>query len=121
RLEQALSDAFNSTPPPTFGSTARFGQSLSALQPLSILIGETGWQTAVPPFAQSAYYGKENVKVTTEAAQAQIYSQLVRSAGCDPALRSVLIFGLEDEPNLDRFQSGLIRANGTLKPSYNAL
>jgi hypothetical protein len=121
RLKQALWDAFNSTPQPTFGSTARFGQSLAALQPLSIMIGETGWQTAIPPSAKHAYYGKENVKVTSEATQAQIYSQLVRTAGCDPTLRSVLIFGLEDEPNLDRFQSGVIRADETHKPSYDAV
>jgi hypothetical protein len=121
RLKQALWDAFNSTPQPTFGWTPRFGQSVAALQPLSIMIGETGWQTAIPPSARNAYYGVENVKVTSEATQAQIYSQLVRTAGCDPALRSVLIFGLEDEPNLDRFQSGLIRADGTHKPSYDAV
>jgi hypothetical protein len=121
RLKQALWDAFNSTPQPTFGSTPRFGDSVAALQPLSIMIGETGWQTAIPPSARHAYYGQENVKVTSEAAQAQVYSQLVRTAGCDPTLRSVLIFGLEDEPDLDRFQSGLIRADGTNKPSYDAV
>ena len=121
RLKQALWDAFSYTPQPTFGSAPRFGQSANALTPTSITIGETGWQTAIPPSARDAYFGKENVKVTGEATQAQIYGQLVRSAGCDPDLRSVLIFGLIDEPNLDRFQSGLVRANGTHKPSYAAV
>ena len=121
RLKQALWDAFSYTPQPTFGSVPRFGQSVAALMPTSIMIGETGWQTAVAPSARGAYYGTENVKVTSEASQAQIYSQLVQTAGCDPDLRSVLIFGLQDEPNLDRFQSGLIRADGTLKPSYGAV
>jgi hypothetical protein len=121
RLKQALWDAFAFTPQPTFGSLPRFGQSVAELTPVSIMIGETGWQTAIPPSARAAYFGKENVKVTSEATQAQVYSQLVRSAGCDPNLRSVMIFELVDEPNLDRFQSGLIRADGTYKPSYDAV
>ena len=117
----ALWDAFSTTPQPTFGAIPRPGQTLAALVPMSITIGETGWQTAIPPSSQGAYFGKENVKVTSEANQAQVYTELVRTAGCDPDLRSVLIFELQDEPDLDRFQAGLLRADGTKKPSFQAM
>ena len=50
-----------------------------------------------------------------------IYSSLLRYVACDPAFDSVLFFGLQDEPNLDRWQAGLIRADGTPRPSYDAV
>ena len=67
------------------------------------------------------YFGAESITPTTRAAQARIYSALLRYVACDPAFESVLFFGLQDEPNLDRWQAGLIRANGTARPSYNAV
>ena len=33
----------------------------------------------------------------------------------------MLFFGLADEPDLDRWQAGLIRADGTLRPAYGAV
>ena len=55
---------------------------------------------------------------TTEAAQAAIYPALLRYVACDPAVEAVLFFGLQDEPNLDRWQAGLMRADGSARPSY---
>jgi hypothetical protein len=37
---------------------------------------------------------------------------------CDPSVESVLFFNLVDESNLDRWQSGLMRADWTRRPSY---
>jgi hypothetical protein len=40
---------------------------------------------------------------------------------CDPAVSDLLFFHLVDEPQLSGFQSGLIRADGTRRPSYFAV
>jgi hypothetical protein len=45
----------------------------------------------------------------------------VRQLACDPAVTDVLLFHLVDEPDLRGFQSGLIRADGSLRPSYGAV
>jgi hypothetical protein len=61
------------------------------------------------------------VQPTTEARQAAIYSSLVRYAACDSTVDALLFFGLRDEPNLSRWQAGLMRANGTPRRSYVAV
>ena len=38
-----------------------------------------------------------------------------------PSVSSLLFFGLVDEPDLGRWQAGLIRADGTLRPAYGAV
>ena len=106
RIKQAFWDAFHGTGQKTFEDGLR------------LRLDEVGWQVAVPPPAQHAYFGKETVKPTTEAAQASIYASLVRYAACDPAVTSLLFFGLRDEPNLARWQAGLVRADGSPRPSY---
>ena len=83
-------------------------------------LDEVGWQVAVASNLRP-YFGAESIAPTTEAAQAGIYSALLRYVACDPAFDSVLFFGLQDEPSLDRWQAGLIRADGTLRPSYHAV
>ena len=75
----------------------------------------------VHPSAQYAYQGAENIQPTDEASQARIYGQLIRFLACDPNVSSLLFFGLSDEPELDRWQAGLIRADGTLRPAYGAV
>ena len=108
RVKQAFWDAFGGTGQKTFE------------QGLRAKLDEVGWQVAVasslPP-----YFGAESIAPTTEAAQAGIYSALLRYVACDPAFNSVLFFGLQDERNLDRWQAGLIRADGSLRPSYHAV
>jgi hypothetical protein len=109
RVKQAFWDAFAGTRQKTFE------------QGLKVKFDEVGWQVAVPPPAAGAYFGAESISPTTEAAQAGIYAALLRYVACDPSADAVLFFGLRDEPNLDRWQAGLIRADGTPRPSYNAV
>ena len=109
RIKQAFWDAFGGTRQKTFE------------QGLRVKYDEVGWQVAVVPEALPAYYGTENVVPTTEATQAAIYAGLLRYVACDPATDAVLFFGLQDEPNLDRWQAALMRADGTPRPSYNSV
>jgi len=109
RIKQAFWDAFHGTGQKTFESG------------LKMKLDEVGWQVAIVPEASSAYYGAESVTPTTEANQASIYAALIRLVACDPSVDSVLFFGFEDEENLDRWQSGLIRADGTHRPSYDSV
>jgi len=109
RVKQAFWDAFGGTGQKTFE------------QGLRVKLDEVGWQVAVPPASAGAYFGAESISPTTEAAQAGIYAGLLRYVACDPAFDSVLFFGLQDEPNLDRWQAGLMRADGSRRPSYDAV
>ena len=109
RIKQAFWDAFGGTGQKTFE------------QGLRVKFDEVGWQVAVPAQALPAYFGVENIVPTTEAAQASIYAGLLRYVACDPATDSVLFFGLQDEPNLDRWQAALMRADGTTRPSYDSV
>ena len=124
RLKQELWDAFSDTaqPVPDWQPSALlYGQSVAALTPVKIWIGEIGWQVAVKTGAGSPYFGRESVETTTERRQAQIYSDLVRMMNCDPLVDGMLFYGLIDEPNLDRFQSGLLRADWTKRPSFSSV
>jgi hypothetical protein len=85
---------------------------------LTFKLDEVGWQVAIPSGSRRAYFGRESVRPTTERAQAKIYDSLVRSVACDPSVRSLLFFGLIDEPNLDRWQAGLVRADKSRRPSW---
>ena len=86
--------------------------------PLTFKLDEVGWQVAIPSGSRRAYFGRESVRPTTERAQAKIYDRLIRSVACDPSVRSLLFFGLIDEPNLDRWQAGLVRADKSRRPSW---
>ena len=122
RLKQALWDAFSGTAQPvpdSQPSVLRYGQGLAALKPVKIWIGEIGWQVKVK--AGSPYFGRESVQTTTEANQAKIYPELVRMMNCDPLVDGMLFYGLIDDPNLDRFQAGLLRADWTKRPSYRTV
>jgi hypothetical protein len=69
----------------------------------------------------SSYYGRENVPVTDEATQAAIYGELVRRLSCDPSVTDLLFLHLVDETDLSGFQSGLERADGSHRPSYDVV
>ena len=53
--------------------------------------------------------------------QSDVYSALIGYYACDPSVRSMLYYGLVDEPDLERWQAGLIRADGTRRPSYGTV
>jgi hypothetical protein len=92
-----------------------------AAPPLTLFLDETGWQATILPSERSAYSGRENSKTVSEATQARIYGDLVRFVECDPSVTALDLFHLVDESDLDRFQSGLVRADGTHRASYDAV
>jgi hypothetical protein len=117
RIKQAAWDAFNGTAQPVF---AERGLPPPA-HPLRLDLDETGWQVAIPAALRGLYTGKESVTPIDELTQADYYSQIVRFVGCDTDVRSLSFFHLVDEQDLDRWQSGLIRRDGSHRPSYAAV
>ena len=115
RVKQAVWDAFNGTGQPTFPEA---GMPRGPARTLKLRLNEVGWQVAIPPASRASYFGKESVVTTDEGTQAAIYGNLIPLLACDPAVESVLFFNLVDESNLDRWQSGLLRADWTKRPSY---
>jgi hypothetical protein len=115
RIKQAVWDAFNGTGQPTFEET---GMPRGPVRTLKFRLNEVGWQVAIPPTSRGAYYGKESVVTTDEGTQAAIYGNLIPLLACDPTVKSALFFNLVDEANLDRWQSGLLRADWTPRPAY---
>jgi len=114
RVKQAVWDAFNGTGQPTVEEAGM----PRVRRTLKLRLNEVGWQVAIPPGSRGAYFGKESVVTTDEGTQAAIYGNLIPLLACDPAVKSVLFFNLVDEANLDRWQSGLMRADWTRRPSY---
>jgi hypothetical protein len=114
RVKQAVWDAFAGTGQPTF---AEAGTPTTG-RPLTIVIDEVGWQVGV---GGPGYYGQENVPVVDESTQARIYAGVVQLAECDPSISTVHFFHLLDEADLDRFQSGLFRLNGTPRASAESV
>ena len=109
RVKQALWDAFAGTAQPTVEGGLR------------ISLDEVGWQTAIPLASQAGYTGAETVAVTSDRAQAQVYRELIAHAECDPSIADVLFMPFVDEADLAGFQSGLERADGTKRPSYDTV
>ena len=107
RIKQALWDAFDGTAQKT------------TLNGLKLYLDEVGWQVSTE--GNGAYTGSENVRVTTEEAQAAIYDQLVRFAVCDPDVAQVNIFGYWDERDRGGWQSAPRRADGSARPANAAL
>ena len=75
----------------------------------------------MPTSAQAAYSGSETVSVTSDASQATVYGQIVARAACDSSIASVLYSPFVDESQLAGFQSGLVRADGSKRPSYDTV
>lgn len=109
RIKQAIWDAFGGTAQPTVEQGLRFK------------LAELGHQVGILPALAGAYSGAENVRVTTEEVQAQIYAQVVARALCDPSIASLLFFGLYDEADLGRFQAALMRVDKSKRAAYDAV
>ena len=118
RIKQAFWDAFNGTAQPTF---AESGKSL--FKPVKFDLDEVGWQVAPLPALASLYTGVETpgTKLISEDDQAAYYRDTVTLAECDPGVRMLSFFHLVDETDLGRWQSGLERADGSHRPSYDAV
>jgi hypothetical protein len=120
RIKQAFWDAFHGTAQPTFAEAGRtsFGR------PVKFVLDEVGWQVAPLPQLAGLYFGTETekpAKLVSEARQAQYSSQAIILAECDPSVRLLSFFHLPDERDLNRWQSGLERANGSLRPAADAV
>jgi hypothetical protein len=113
RIKQAVWDAFNGTAQPTFAEPG------APLRTMKFRLNEVGWQVAIPPGSRAAYSGQENVPLTDDGNQAAIYGNLIPYLACDASVRSLLFFNMVDAPDLKDWQSGLLRADWTLRPSYN--
>ncbi|MFL5929822.1 MAG: hypothetical protein ACJ75P_01075 [Gaiellaceae bacterium] len=121
RIKQAVWDAFHGTAQPTFAEAGK-PVSMAALPSLRIRLNELGWQVAIPDSSIDAYYGHESVsRLSDERTQADIYAGLIPYYACDSSIRSMLYYGLVDEPDLDRWQAGLIRADRTRRASFAAV
>ena len=94
---------------------------------------EQGFQTAVPEDKRALYSGAETERLalapvagrstaSTEPApdQATQLADAVRLASCQPAVGAIFNFELADEPDLSGWQSGVLWADRTPKPSYAA-
>jgi hypothetical protein len=105
RVKQAFWDAFAGTGQPTVE------------QGLKLRVDEIAWQTAVPGWARGPYFGRETASVTSERAHAANYAKLVELAACDASISALYFLHLRDDPDLERFQSGLYRADGSARPA----
>jgi hypothetical protein len=118
RIKQAVWDAFHGTAQPTF---AEVGKTFTT--PLRLDLDEVGWQVLIPPSLVSLYTGVETpgMHLIDEQTQAAYYADTIRKAECDPSVRMLSFFHLIDETELDRWQSGLERADGSHRASYDAV
>ena len=114
RIKQAFWDAFRGTRQPTFREGTGRGR-------MAFRLDELGWQVGIVPAARAAYHGRESVRTTNESTQSGIYNAAIRYLACDASVRSVLFFLLRDEPDLERWQAGVVRADGSLRPSFGSV
>jgi hypothetical protein len=116
RIKQAVWDAFHGTAQTPYAERRK-----TFAKPLLFDLDEVGWQVGILPAFASLYTGTENTGTTSEATQAQVYADLVKQAACDPTVRLLNFFHLSDEVDLKTWQSGLVRADGSHRPSYDSV
>jgi hypothetical protein len=118
RIKQAVWDAFHGTAQATFAEPGK-----TFARPLKLDLDEVGWQVAPLPALAGLYYGTENKALVpvSEQTQADYYRETIMLAECDPAVRMLSFFHLVDELDLDRWQSGLERADRSHRPAYDSV
>jgi hypothetical protein len=118
RVKQAVWDAFHGTAQAT---VAEPGKTFA--RPLKLDLDEVGWQVAIPLGLAALYFGAETPGLVpvSEQTQADYYRDAIRFAECDSSIRMLSIFHLIDEHDLDRWQSGLERADGSHRPAYDSV
>jgi hypothetical protein len=123
KLLTALSDGFSGT-----------AQPLPGMGRVSVWYMEQGFQTTIDAAKRGLYHGTETDRqalpaVASRAAagsdslaadQATQLADALRLAYCQPEVGAFFNFELADEPNLAGWQSGLLWADLTPKPSYAA-
>lgn len=110
KLVAALGDAFD--------GSAQAGSSLP------VVYTEFGVQTRVPERLRGLYENHDHpaardaVDRTTQAAY---YTRAIQLAACQPTVEALLLFLALDEPDLSRWQSGILYVDGSWKPSRTAV
>jgi hypothetical protein len=96
-----------------FNGTAQRGSKLP------IVYDEYGIDSLIPARKATLYHGREpaTTRPISEGLQAERYSQALLMAACQPNVRGFLIFHVTDEPDYNRWQSGLYYPDGTPKTS----
>jgi hypothetical protein len=86
---------------------------------MPIVYDEFGVQSRIPAAKQAEYEGFKpaSERPVTETTQARYYVEALALAACEPTVETFLIFHVSDEPDLDRWQSGLYYADDTPKTS----
>lgn len=87
---------------------------------LPIYYTEYGHQSIVPKAKEDRYRGRElsTTKPVDETTQADFYRRALLMARCQPTVKALLFFLIRDEPDLARWQSGILYPDGTPKASY---
>jgi hypothetical protein len=120
RAQQAFWDAFNGTAQPTFQEPG--SRSSSAVGSyVQWILDEAGWQSDTRNLP--GYTGIESVQggPINEATQAKYHGAIVSRFACDPHVAALLFFHWIDEQDRDRFQSGVVRVDNTMKPGARAV
>lgn len=90
---------------------------------LPIYYAEYGYQSVVPNGKADRYKGRElsTTRPVPERTQADFYRRAMLMARCQPTVKALLFFLIRDEPELERWQSGLLYPDGTAKASYGVV
>ncbi|MGH3103990.1 MAG: hypothetical protein ACRDN6_07845 [Gaiellaceae bacterium] len=100
-----------------FDGTAQAGSELP------ILYDEYGVDTRIPFVKADFYTGREpkTTKPVNELKQGDYYRRALAIAHCQPTVVGLLFFHVSDEPDLDRWQSGIFYADDTPKASFETV
>jgi hypothetical protein len=88
---------------------------------LPVLYSEYGVETTIPRTKASAYTGHEVIEPVDPAVQARYYTDAIRLARRQPTVVGIDLFHVVDETKLEGLQSGVRYADGTPKPSLDAV
>ena len=116
RIKQAVWDAFHGTAQPTFAE-----DDDTQANPLRFVLAEVAVQVKIQDSLADRYTGSENVPVADEAWQAKTYPALMRWFACDRNVSDVMLFLLIDQQDLKRYQSGLLRIDGSRRPAFDSV
>jgi hypothetical protein len=116
RIKQAVWDAFHGTAQPTFAE-----DDDTQANRLRFVLAEVAVQVRIQDSLADRYTSSENVPVADEAWQAKTYPALMRWFACDRDVSDVMLFLLIDQQDLKRYQSGLLRIDGSKRPAFDSV